>query len=233
MKLSVILPVYSETESVGKILERLASLLGEELHEVIVILSPFSSKETLDICDQLKEKYTFMKVYLQKDNPGVGKAFREGFACARGSHILMMDSDGEMDVETVPKMVARIKQLNCDMVLASRWMKGGGVVEYDRLKYILNRTYQYLFRGLYLTGLHDLTFGFKLMKARIAQGISWGSTYNEIGAETTLKPLKLKYKIGEVPTVWRKRKYGKSKTRFLWNFRYAAVAFSVLLRFKP
>lgn len=232
MRLSVVLPVYSETDSVREIIEKLKLLVSDELYEIIIIISPLSGKESLGVCDELKREYSFVKVFLQKDNPGVGRAFREGFEYASGTHILMMDSDGEMDAEAVPQMIAKIKQQKCSMVLASRWQKGGGAQGYKRSKYFLNRAYQYIFRILFLTRLHDLTFGFKIMDAGIAKGIAWASRYNDIGAETTLKPLKLGYKVEEVSTTWRRRKCGKSKARFLWNFRYVSTALSILLKFR-
>ena len=232
VKISAILPVYSEIETVKEIVQRLEALLADELHEVLIVIAPRSLPASWAMCEELSRQYPYVKLHTQQECPGVGRAFREGFRHATGTHILMLDSDGEMDVESVPAMLAEMKRTRCQVVLGSRWMRGGGVEGYDNVKYFLNRGYQYLFRALFCTRLHDLTFGFKLMDAAVGKTLPWISVFGEIGAETTLRPLTRGYKIGEVPTVWKKRKHGESKNRFSRNFRYVGMALELLFKGK-
>ena len=102
-----------------------------------------------------------------------------------------MDSDGEMEVDTIPRMIAAMAGSNVALVIGSRWLPGGGFVGYSPPKRWLNWSFQQLFRILFRTRLHDLTYGFKLMRAELIRNIAWEATLHEIGCETTLKPIRL------------------------------------------
>jgi dolichol-phosphate mannosyltransferase len=145
----------------------------------------------------------------------------------------MMDSDGEMDVQTVPRMLALLKEQNLDLVVASRWIQGGGVEGYDRFKYLLNRGYQLIFRLFYWTAVRDLTLGFKLGRADVFKSMPWRAQFHEIACETTLRVIRAGYSVGEVPTVWRCRTEGVSKNLFRRNFRYVWMAFAILRGPRP
>jgi hypothetical protein len=107
-------------------------------------------------------------------------------------------------------------------------MKGGGFVGYSRLKYWLNWAFQQLFRHIYWTKSHDLTYGYKLLRAELVHGVVWTSVMSEIGCETTLKPMWLGVPVTEVPTIWRARTQGRSTNKFLRNFRYLGMALRIL-----
>ncbi|MDQ7825276.1 MAG: glycosyltransferase [Candidatus Eremiobacteraeota bacterium] len=228
MKLSILLAVFAEEEVVAELVKQLADLLGEEIFEIIILISPKSPQKTKDICSRLENEYPFLKVHVQREYPGNGLAFREGFSMAEGDYILMMDGDGEMDPHTVPELVRKIEETGADMVVASRWAPGGGAEGYDPLKYFLNRGFQVIFGVLFRTKIHDLTLGFKLMKKEVAKGIIWEAPFQDIGEETTVKPLRAGFRVEEVPTVWKKRGAGSSTNNFTRNFRYVKLALEVL-----
>lgn len=223
MRISVVLPVHSEMESLKKVTEKLFELVGDALYEVVIIVSAESPLETFKACEDLTKKYSDVKAYTQKGK-GLGNAVRQGFSYVTGTHVLMIDSDGEMNPETVPKMIRKLLDGNLDMVVASRWMKGGGAIGYTAPKYVFTRFYNRLFRFLFRTSIHDLSLGFKIMRIEIAKGISWEGERHEIATETTLRPIRIGYKVGEVPTVWVRRMTGKSKNWMLANVRYVRMA---------
>jgi dolichol-phosphate mannosyltransferase len=228
MKLSVVMPVFAEEETVDMLVARMTELLAEKLLEIIIVISPCSPEPTRQRCLKLSEQFTTVTVLTQKEFPGVGCAYREGFSEARGTHVLMLDSDGEMDVETVPLLLEKMEKTGAKIVLGSRWARGGGAVGYDPLKYILNRGFQCIFRVLFRTAVHDLTFGYKLMDAEIVRSIKWTAHFQDIGAETTMKPIRAGFVIDEVPTVWKRRGTGASTNSFWKNFSYVSYAISVL-----
>jgi len=227
IRLTAVLLVFNEKESVSELVEGLCERVGDRLHEIILLLAPASPAETHAICDRLAREFPPVRVSIQERNPGAGWAVRQGIAEASGSHILLMDSDGEMDVETVPVMIAAAERSGADMVVASRWMRGGGVVGYDPVKQVLNRVYQLLFRILFLTPIHDLTLGFKLARRDVLQALPWNSQFHDIGCETTLRVIRAGYDVVEVPTVWRRRKEGSSSNPFRNNFRYVWKALAI------
>ena len=226
----MVLPVLAEKESVSELVEGLHELVGEDLFEVLVVLAPRAPAETRAICEATARRFPVVQLLEQRRNPGVGFALQEGIATATGSHILLMDSDGEMDVATVPEMLKALTERGADLVIGSRWVRGGGVVGYDRLKYVLNRGFQLIFRVLYRTSVRDLTLGFKVARAEVLQSFVWTSQHQDMGCETTVRPLRAGYRVLEVPTVWRCRTSGASSNPLRRNFKYVGVALRVLLR---
>ena len=228
VRLSVILPVLAEKESLAQLVGCLHELADEVLHEILVIVAPGSPADTREICARTAQRFPTVRMLEQDHNPGVGLALRQGIAAATGTHILLMDSDGEMDVGTVPSMLAALERTGADMVIGSRWVRGGGVEGYGRLKYVLNRGFQVIFRVLYRTSVRDLTLGFKLARAEVLKSFEWTSQFQDMGCETTVRPIRAGYRVTEVPTVWRCRTEGSSNNPLRRNFKYVKVALSVL-----
>lgn len=228
MRLSVVLPVHSETEVLREVTAKLVSLIGPDLHEILFIVSPRSPDATLAVVEGLARQYPAVRWEAQRDNPGLGYAVRQGLRSVSGTHVLMMDSDGEMAPETVPAMIAKMRETGCDLVVASRWMKGGGVVGYDPKKYWLNRGFQGLFRLFYQTRIHDLTLGFKLARVEKIREVTWTSQFHNFSMETTLRPIRLGWRVEEVPTTWVARQSGASQNPFRRNLLYATTALRIL-----
>lgn len=226
MRLSTILPIHSETDSVRETVEALLALLGDQVHEIILVVHHASPEETFKTCQELIEKHSNVKLRTQTSD-GLGNALREGMRLASGTHALFMDSDGEMNPNTVPQMISKLLDEDLDMVVASRWVKGGGAEGYQPIKYVFVRLFNSLFRHLYKTSIHDLSLGFKVMRVELAKGIEWRGEYHEIATETTLRPIRLGYKVGEVPMVWTKRKARKSKNWVGANIRYLKMALDI------
>ena len=190
-RISVVMPVFSETESVRTIANWLRTHLGSRLLEVIIVISPRSSQASHDVCQELARNDPTIRVFEQEENPGVGRAFREGYARVRGNLVLSMDSDGEMELATIPRMIDAMAERNVGLVVGSRWLPGGGFVGYAPVKRWFNWGFQQVFRILFRTRIHDLTYGFKLLRAELVHEIPWEGTLHEIGCETTLKPIRL------------------------------------------
>ena len=229
MQLSVILPVYSEEEPLIHVVDELEFLLGKRLYEIILVVSPRSSARSVAICRDLTKKWKNVKFFFQKINPGLGRAVREGLGHATGSHVLMMDSDGEMPPSVVPTMIKKMEEASCDVVIGSRWMKGGGVVGYDPFKLFLNRGFQVIIKLLFFTKLHDMTLGFKLIRRRVLDAMEFHSNFHDIAVETTIKPLRFGFSVEEVPIIWSSREMGVSKNRMSMNLRYLIRALLIRL----
>lgn len=229
-RISVVLPVYSETDSLRRVVAWIGEHLGDRLLEFVIVLSPRSSPESKKVCDELASQDHRVRVSLQEVNPGLGNAVRQGLLSTRGSVVLMMDSDGEMDNQTVLHMLQEMAKGKYGMVVASRWLAGGGFKGYSRVKQLLNWGFQQVFRILFRTRLHDLTYGFKLINGELARSIVWEGTLHEIACETTLKPVRMGVSVSEVPSRWTARTQGVTKNAFLRNFRYVGMALRILTR---
>jgi dolichol-phosphate mannosyltransferase len=232
-RISAILPAFSETSTLVELAADLKRLLGDDLAEIRIILSPKSPPETRAACEEVRALFTEVHVAIQRQSPGVGYAYRDGIEEAHGDLLLLMDTDGEFDADTAPLMLAKQRETGADLVVGSRWIRGGGAEGYPRGKYLLNRIYQMLFRFLYRTHIHDLTFGYKLGRAEVLKNLALTAQFQEIGCEVTLRALRGGFHVEEVPTVWRCRKEGASTNPLKRNLKYATLALSLLFSGGP
>jgi dolichol-phosphate mannosyltransferase len=231
VKISALVAVYSETDLLIATLNRLKAALGPLLWEFLIIASPKSSPECLELCHKLAQTDPLVKTYIQSDNPGIGWAYRELIPHMTGTHGLILSSDLETNPEDAALMAQAAQQTGADIVCASRWLRDGSFTGYDPFKLVLNYGYNLIFRTLYGINIHDITFGYRLMKAEVLRSVNWEYGRHEFCAEMLLKPVRLGYTATEVPTKWVKRPEGESKNTFMRNFKFASAAWKI--RFAP
>src|SRR3989338_10712440 len=97
IRLSVVVTVYSETFSVKETVERLLRHDRGHIQEIFLVLSPLSSKESFSVCRELEKTYPLCRIHIQEHPKGVGWAYREGMALARGNYIALMSGDLETE----------------------------------------------------------------------------------------------------------------------------------------
>lgn len=224
--------MYSETDLLRRSVEEIRTHLREWPHEILLVVHPRSSPECLSICDELRQQ-AGVQVIIQGPRSGIGWAYREAIPYVTGSHALILSSDLETNPADSPSLVRKAEETGADIVCASRWIRGGGFSGYDPLKLVLNYTYNLLFRLLYRTSIHDITFGYKLIRAELLHQMNWEYGTHEFCAELLLRPLRAGYRAAEVPTRWVKRPEGESKMTFMRNFRFVSAAWRIWLSQKP
>ncbi len=227
LALSVVVTVYTESVSVIETIDRLQRSDKGNIREILLVVSPRASKETMKICQDLAAEHPMVQVHIQQHVPGVGWALREGMAMATQECVAIMSGDLETEPEAVERMFQKMKETGADVVIGSRWDKGGGFQNYDRIKYVLNWIFQKMFKVIYRTHINDLTYGFKILRKHVIDSIEWESAFHEIYIETTVKPLKRGYHLEQVPTVWIGRREGESVNTFMRNFGYVKLALKV------
>jgi len=228
IRLSLVVTVYSERQSIHTTLDILEKNDRGYIQEILLLVSPKASQETFAICNERAARNPQVRVVLQKNNPGIGWAYREGMEAATGNYVALMAADLETEPAAVDRMVEKIVETGCDGVVANRWLPGGGFTNYDPLKYVLNWIFQKTFQLLFWTKLSDLTFGFKILNKQLTRDVQWEGTLHEICIETTVKPLKAGYSMEQVPSVWVGRREGSSVNTFFRNFRYVRMALKIL-----
>jgi len=227
LALSVVVTVYTESVSVIETVDRLLKNDRGGLREILLVVSPRSSKETMQICENLAASHSMVRLHIQQKVPGVGLALQEGMKLATQDCVAIMSGDLETEPEAVERMFQKMKETGADVVIGSRWDKGGGFQNYDRIKYVLNWIFQKMFKVIYRTHINDLTYGFKILRKHVIDSIEWESSFHEIYIETTIKPLKKGYHLEQVPTVWIGRREGQSVNTFFRNFGYVKLALKV------
>jgi glycosyltransferase involved in cell wall biosynthesis len=224
MQVSFIVTVLNETDSLRRTVDTIFALAADHVQEILVVIAPRTTAASRAVIQELAERYTgHIRVHAQR-LPYLGGALREGLAEARGDFLMVMASDLETDPAVVPQMIAAMETGTWDIVATSRWIQGGGFEGYDRLKLVLNYLFQKFFRVVYWTHLTDLTFGYRLYRRSILEGIVWEELRHPFLLECLLKPLRRGARVTEVACPWRPRAEGDSANTFLRTFHYLRTA---------
>jgi len=231
MKISVVMTVYSETELLRQSVRQIRTQLNQWPIEILVVVHPKSSPECMALCDELGREADVC-IIIQSPRSGIGWAYREAIPYVTGTHVLIMSSDLETNPADADAIVRQAEATGADIVCASRWMHGGGFSGYNPFKLVLNFGYNLIFRVLYHTSIHDITFGYKLIRADVLRQVNWQYGTHEFCAELILRPLRLGYTAAEIPTHWVKRPEGDSKMTFMRNFRFVSAAWHIFFTAK-
>jgi len=206
MKLSVIIPVYNEVESIKIILKRVqdTNLVSE-----IVIVDDGSKDGTRDVLKTLDGK-DGVRVILHEKNQGKGAAVRTGMNAATGEILLIQDADLEYDPRDYPELLKPIEEGLADVVYGSRFLgRAHRVTMFWHL--VANRMLTFLTNILYNTILTDMETGYKVFRREVIQGMIIHANSFNFEPEFTAKVLKRKYRIFEVAITFNPRDYTQGK----------------------
>jgi glycosyltransferase involved in cell wall biosynthesis len=229
IKVSFIVTVLNETDSLRQTVDTVFALAADHVQEILMVIAPRTTAASRMVIQELAEKYAgYVRVHEQQ-LPYLGGALREGFAEARGDFLMLIASDLETDPAIVPQMIGAMETGDWDVVATSRWIQGGGFEGYDRLKLVLNYIFQKFFRVVYWTNLTDLTFGYRLYRRSILEGIVWEELRHPFLLECLLKPLRRGARVTEVACPWHPRVEGDSANTLLRTFHYLRTAIKTRL----
>jgi dolichol-phosphate mannosyltransferase len=221
----LILPTYNERENlerlVGAALPQLASA-SEDHH--ILIVDDGSPDGTGEIADRLAAEHDAVEVLHRSAKEGLGRAYIAGFeyALARGAQLVMeMDSDFSHDPADIPRLIEAAG--DADLVLGSRYVRGGGVTDWGLLRLMLSRGGSWYARQVLRVPVRDLTGGFKCFRRATLEGIDYANLHADgygFQIELTYRAIRAGYRVREIPIVFRDRAAGTSKM----NMRIAVEA---------
>ena len=211
----VIIPTYDERENIeGAVGGVLAAL--PDAH--VLIVDDSSPDGTGALADELAAADPRLHVLHRRRKDGLGGAYLEGFAWAldRGyEYIGEFDADGSHPSSALPVMRAALEQdPGAGLVIGSRWVPGGSVVDWPLTRKLLSRggnAYARLALGL---RVRDATAGFRLYRAATLRAIDLGSVASKgycFQIDLTVRALAAGGRIAEVPIEFRERQLGVSK----------------------
>jgi glycosyltransferase involved in cell wall biosynthesis len=206
MKISVIIPVYNEVESIKEILKRVQST---KLVKEIVVVDDGSRDGTRDILQKLDGK-DGVKVILHEHNRGKGAAVRTGMAAAKGDILLIQDADLEYDPRDYPQLLQPIMEGIADVVYGSRFL-GGPRRATMYWHMVANKLLTFMTNILYDNILTDMETGYKVFRREVIDGMVLHANSFDFEPEFTAKILKRKYRIFEVPITFNPRDYSQGK----------------------
>jgi dolichol-phosphate mannosyltransferase len=217
--LSIIVPTYNEAENIPELLNRIEGTLRGESFEIIVV-DDNSRDGTADLVEELGEKYGNVRVLRRPGRLGLGSAVVDGVEVADGDMIAVMDADLQHPPELLPRMLEKADE-GSDVVVASRYVKGGGVERWGVLRRLISLGAISLAHLLFprTRAVKDPVSGFFLFRKSVVDGVR----LNPLGFKILIEILvKGEYhKVAEVPYIFRSRRKGRSKLDLREIFNYA------------
>ncbi len=238
MKLTVVLPTYNEAENLTRMIDSLLALQVPVDLSVLVVddNSPDGTGKMAD--DLAAQKPGQVNVMHRAGKLGLGTAYIDGFrkALEQGAdYVLQMDCDFSHDPKYIPAMIEQMNHCDCDIVIGSRYIKGGSVDETwgigrKLLSWWANSIYV---RMILRTHAKDATGGFRLWKRAVLEGMDLNRVRSSgyvFQVETIYVAEKLGYTDAEVPIYFADRKAGQSKMSFAIQFEAALRVWQVWMR---
>jgi dolichol-phosphate mannosyltransferase len=225
--LSVIVPTYNESENILHLLRSIIKNIPSSLVSEIIVVDDNSPDRTgeivetysLELLDNLVNvannkpdlSQCSIKVLHRAEKKGLIPAILEGISYSKGRYILVMDADFSHSPERIPEMVAELEDSGIDMVVASRYMKGGSIIGWPLRRRLISKGAVKIAKyGLPIQKeVEDPMSGFFALKRHIIEGIKIEGEGYKILLEILVKTKDIRVK--EIPYMFTDRRAGKSK----------------------
>jgi len=208
----VIIPTYNERENVEPIIERVHAA-APAAH--ILVVDDASPDGTGRIADKLAEADERVHVLHRAGKAGLGAAYIAGFdwGLAEQFDVLVeMDADGSHAPEQLPRLLAGLD--SADLVLGSRWVPGGAVLDWPRSREFISRGGNLYARLALGVQLRDITGGYRAFRREVLEGIDYAAVASQgycFQVDLAWRALRAGYRVLEVPISFADRERGESK----------------------
>ena len=224
-KLSVIVPVYNERNTVVEIVRRMRAVqLDVDLE--IILVDDGSTDGTRKVLPQLED--STLRVVMHPQNKGKGAAIRTGLVHVTGDLVLIQDADLEYDPEDWPKLLSPMLRGKAKVVYGSRFT--GERRNMLFLHWVGNRALSLTTNILYNTTLSDMETCYKLFDRTVLDGMTLHAEKFDFEPEVTAKVLRRKIRIYEVPISYAGREFDEGK-KITWRDGFMALWTLVKYRF--
>ena len=214
-KIVVVIPTYNEASNLPELSEHLFSLGIDGLN--VLLVDDNSPDGTADLAESLSQRYGGrIKILRRPGKMGLGTAYVAGFAKALeegAQYVIEMDADLSHSPHYIPQLLEKVRDY--DVVVGSRYVKGGGVdKKWSRLRRLVSRggsIYSSLILGL---KVKDTTTGFKCFRREALAGLDLSKCRSRgfgFQVEVAYACQKKRYRVAEVPIIFIDRTQGKSK----------------------
>lgn len=208
----VLVPTYNERDNLPALVRRVRAV---EPAIDICVLDDASPDGTGDVADELAAADPRVHVLHRPGKEGLGAAYLHGFAWAleRGHDaVIEMDADGSHRPEDLPRLLAAAR--DADVVIGSRWVRGGSVVNWPRRRKALSlgaNAYAQLWLGM---PVRDATAGYRLYRAQALEAMGMRDVASQgycFQVDLTWRAVRAGLRVVEVPITFVEREHGTSK----------------------
>ncbi len=229
MKLSIIIPVYNERDTILQLVSLVNKVDLGSIEKEIIIIDDFSTDGTKELLSKVKN----CKVYYHHENQGKGAAVITGIKNCSGDIIVIQDADLEYDPNDFNKMIKPIVEGKTSVVYGSRFHGKNNLMHYKYFlphHYIGNKLLSFMTSVLYDAKIADMETCYKMFKRDVLEGIKLASRRFELEPEITAKILRKKYKILEIPITYNARDFNEGK-KINWVDGIKAFYYLIKYRF--
>jgi dolichol-phosphate mannosyltransferase len=227
----VVLPTYQEAEN----LPGIAAAILQHLPEATLLVVDDSSPDgTGELADRMAADDARIRVRHRPGKAGLGRAYLDGFGVALdggATSVIQMDADWSHDPAVLPSLLAPIAAGSADLVIGSRYVKGGRVLDWGLGRRIISRGGSLFARTVLALKPHDLTGGFKAWRASTLAAIPFDGVHAGgyvFQIEMTHRASRGGARVAEVPITFQDRRVGQSKM----SRRIIFEALAVVLRLR-
>ena len=214
MPLSVVIPARNDAGNLGPTLDGLRARLGREgIPYELLVVDDGSTDTTVAEVEALGRIDPAVRLVSNPGPNGFGRAIRFGLSCYQGDAVVIAMADGSDDPEDVVAYYYVLRDV-ADCAFGSRFMAGGGTVDYPRVKLVINRLANLFIRVLFRLRYNDVTNAFKGYRREVVDGCQpLISPHFNLTVELPLKAIVRGYSHHVVPIGWSNRKIGSSSLR--------------------
>ena len=212
-KVSIILPTYNESKNIIQILESIQEHLPKNLQSETIIVDDNSPDGTGKIVDEYlnikKIANNTVDIIHRTTKSGLASAILKGIQQATGDVIVVMDSDFSHPPQIIPKMLDTLKKYHSDIVIASRYVKGGSIEHWTLKRKLMSKIATKIAKLSLGVTAKDPMSGFFMFKKNLLHDLKFDGIGYKLLLEILVKTKGAK--ISEVPYTFTNRQFGSSK----------------------
>jgi dolichol-phosphate mannosyltransferase len=224
--LSIVIPCRDEAGAIASSVEHLhVELRLNDVEHEIVVVDDGSVDSTWAVLQELMSRIPSVRPIENKGDHGFGRAIIRGIDCSRGDAVVIMMADESDDCRDVVRYWQLLGE-GYDAVFESRFLRGGGVIDYPSHKLLINRMANLFLRLLFHVPLNDFTNAFKAYRRKALDGCRpFLAAHFNLTVELPLKTIVRGYSWTVMPITWRNRRSGVPKLQIReMGSRYLFIA---------
>jgi len=223
-QVSIIIPTYNESQNILKILKSIGDILPPKILTEAIVVDDNSPDGTGKIVENYLKNFKKITGYTidvihRTAKKGLSSAILNGIQQAKGDTIVVMDSDFSHPPQIIPRMVDALKKYRCDIVVASRYVKGGKISNWSlKRKFLSKIATSIAKKGLGVQAADPMS-GFFAFKRPIIKGLKFDAIGFKMLLEILVKTRGAN--VREIPYTFTDRKLGSSKVSLSTVYDYA------------